>query len=355
MQAAGPGLGSFVLGQQQAQKQQLQDQALVKGLADLYSSQQTYSQNEQKFPLTLEKLNLENKGLGLTNQGLEQDNRLKTSNADVAIGTLAGKIASTNSKSELAIMQDDVEKAATVRSQLQQVLANAQALGPAGAAQAIQQLQSSNNPMLQQYGARLAQVASTGKGNPLALLQKGLDAVTTHLNQQSLAFQQALAVAKEHTRGTLGAAEITGKAHIESAREGTTRALALLQQKQEFASNVENQLAKEGDPKKRAGLLEQAATKATADGNEDLAQAYRLRAAQAYAQAKELTPGVAANANRPDLNALGVPTLGQPGQPASAPRPQQQLSQQDQQALDWAMKNRNDPRAQAILNLHGAK
>lgn len=321
MQAAGPGLGSFVLGQQQAQKQQLQDQALVKGLADLYSSQQTYSQNEQKFPYTLEDLRLTNVGKDLTNQGTAQTNRKLGVEADIAEATKQGSINKTNSANSLAIMQDDVNKAATVRAQLQQTLANAQALGPGGAAQAIQQLQSSKDPMLQQYGARLAQTAATGKGDPLALLQKGLDAVNTHLTQVSAAYQTEMDKQRLANEGHIASAKYTADKALEGHKYTADKGLERFNAGKSAMNAYTTAKTSEAKSNAAAALALQ-----FQDSDPVMANRFAIEAKELWDRHLDevrlkTAPAAANAANKPDLNAMGVPTVGKASAPAAlAPR-----------------------------------
>lgn len=120
-----------------------------------------------------------------------------------------------------------------------------------------------------------------------------------------------------------------------------------------YSLSIEQKIDAENEPAKKMALLLDAAKQAEEAGQSALAESYRARAAQLENLARLRASNANPAAGKVDIGSTaGVPT--NPVPPVMPPNTKQQpLSARDQEALNWAKQNPNDPRAKKILQLLG--
>lgn len=269
---------------------------------ELLALQQAYKQADVMNPLKaqFEQGRINEQGAMLPGQ--QAESRLKGTAADVAGATAKSTIGKTNSANDLAQMGDQVQKLSKMRDMATQLVSNIMSAGP-GADAAKNQLIAS--------GTLPPQIAQMFVNVPAAKLPDLLAKANAYVNQQSAAYQQAVATANIQKESHLGGAQIAADAMLKGKQMDIDA--GKFKDKKAGLQDIEAQVQSGKMTAERAAVALHGA--AMFESDPETKKLYEQMASQYETFAMNQKNAQAGG--KPDLNKLGVETQKMP--PALAP------------------------------------
>lgn len=273
---------------------------------ELLALQQAYKQADVMNPLKaqFEQGRINEQGAMLPGQ--QAESRLKGTAADVAGATAESTIGKTNSANDLAQMGDQVQKLSKMRDMATQLVSNIMSAGPGADAAKNQLIASGKLP---------PQIAQMLVNVPAAKLPDLLAKANAYVNQQSAAYQQAIATANISKESHIAGANIAANAMLTGKQMDIDA--GKFDKKSSLSVAVDDRLYKAKTPVEKAEILEQAYHVAQDSGDKEGAAKYAIRALEARKRAAEDAANKGAATPRPDLAPLGVAPTAPPA--ANAP------------------------------------